>query len=808
MPPSEQTPLIHTVIVHPSRQRYPHSYVRRFCTAALTLTLLVIAVLFIVPARWLPGNPSEVEWIPAWAPSRSFRPTHAWSQTHNFDHDDLKKILLETPKEKKAREWSKYYTSGPHLAGANRTLAEWTAQKWEEFGVKSSINTYDVWLNYPSTHRLALLEASSNEVLHDTTAFENGSDYEVKYECSLEEDVLPEDPTSGLEDRIPTFHGYGANGNVTGRYVFANHGTFEDFEDLLKANITLKGNLALVKYGGNFRGLKVKRAEELGMIGVVMYSDPGVDGEVTEENGHKPYPEGPARQPSSVQRGSVQFINILSGDPTTPGYASKPGVPRQDPSGTVPGIPSQPISYQEAIPLLRALNGHGPPASEFNKYWQGGGLGYKGVEYHIGPSPPSLQLNLAVEHEYITTPIWNVIGIINGTLSDEVVVVGNHRDAWIAGGAGDPNSGSAALNEVIRSYGVALKQGWKPLRTIIFASWDGEEYGLIGSTEWVEEYMPWLKDTAVAYLNLDVGCRGPRYTAAASPLLHKALYYATSAVQSPNQTVEYQTIRDLWDGHIRTMGSGSDFTAFQDFAGVPAVDMGFVGSGQDPVYHYHSNYDSFAWMEKFGDKGWHYHIAIAKVWALLAAELAERPVISFNITDYAANLEVYLGHVKSNATASKTSEIQSNAFPTLEKAIKALQGAAEAFDAKAEKIQHAISDGIPWWRWWQQASLSKQIKQINQGYKTFERQFLYAGGLDGRPVFKHVVFAPGLWTGYSGATFPGLIESVNAGNQSNVEVSFATLIYVIVSTRTDISFQRWTEIIESKIVDATKLISS
>ena len=180
----------------------------------------------------------------------------------------------------------------------------------------------------------------------------------------------------------------------------------------------------------------------------------------------------------------------LSGDPTTPGYPSKPGVPRKDPSYAIPNIPSLPISYQDALPLLKALNGHGPIASDFNEYWQGGGLSYKGVEYNIGPSPEDVVLNLVNEQEYTTTPIWDVIGIINGTLSDEVVILGNHRDAWIAGGAGDPNSGSAALNEVIRSFSAALASGWKPLRTIVFASWDGEEAGLLGSTEWVEEYIP------------------------------------------------------------------------------------------------------------------------------------------------------------------------------------------------------------------------------------------------------------------------------------------------------------------------------
>lgn len=193
----------------------------------------------------------------------------------------------------------------------------------------------------------------------------------------------------------------------------------------------------------------------------------------------------------------------------------------------MPRIPSLPISYLDALPLLKALNGHGPKASSFNENWHGGGLDYKGVEYNIGPSPDDVVLNLVNEQEYVTTPLWNVIGVINGTISDEVIVLGNHRDAWIAGGAGDPNSGSAALNEVIRSFSAAMEAGWKPWRTIVFASWDGEEYGLVGSTEWVEEYLPWLSASAVAYLNVDVGTNGPDFTLAAAPLLSRVVEEAS-----------------------------------------------------------------------------------------------------------------------------------------------------------------------------------------------------------------------------------------------------------------------------------------
>ncbi|KAL9101870.1 MAG: hypothetical protein Q9163_002915 [Psora crenata] len=787
MPSNEQTPLLQTVVISPPRQRYSHKYIRRFSTIALSFILIAVIILFLVPAHWLPGNHSESEWAPRLQPWSSYLSHASWPQNRGESYEELRKLLLESPKEEEARKWSHYYTGGPHLAGKNFSQALWTKRLWEDFGVQSRIVDYEVYINYPLGHRLALLEDTiKSEKVEETTSL-TGRTCKVKYECSLEEDVLEEDPTSALDDRIPTFHGYGASGNVTARYVYINFGTYADFDDLIKANVSLRGNIALVKYGRIFRGLKIKRAQELGMVGVVMYTDPEEDGEVTEQNGYKMYPHGPARNPSSVQRGSVQFCSIVAGDPTTPGYPSKPGVPRVDPQWNIPSIPSLPISYRDALPILRALNGYGPRASDFNKYWQGGKLGYKGVQYHIGPSPPHLQLNLVTQHEYVITPLWNVIGVVNGTLSDEVVVLGNHRDAWVAGGAGDPNSGSAALNEIIRSFGIALKLGWKPLRTVVFASWDGEEYGLIGSTEWVEEFMPWLSDSAIAYLNVDVGVRGPVLATSASPLLNKMIFEATSAVQSPNQTTPNQSVGDVWDGHIATMGSGSDFTAFQDFAGIPSADMGFRGISDSPVYHYHSNYDSFAWMDRFGDKGWHYHIAITKVWALLAAALVETPIIGFNVTDYAIGLQHYLEAIKTTASGSPDPSIRSTSFPTLEHAIARLHDEAIIFDARARALATAIAGELPWWKWWQKARLFLQMRQVNKKYKYFERKFLYEQGLDGRSQFKHVVFAPGIWTGYSGATFPGLVEAIDNQDRKGI--------------------RRWTHIIENKIDEATKWLS-
>ena len=401
----------------------------------------------------------------------------------------------------------------------------------------------------------------------------------------------------------------------------------------------------------------------------------------------------------------------------------------------------------DALPLLTALNGHGPNVSSFNEYWQGGGLSYKGVKYNIGPSPDTVVLNLMNEQEYVTTPLWNVIGIINGTIPDEAIILGNHRDAWIAGGAGDPNSGSAALNEVVRSFGKALEAGWKPLRTVVFASWDGEEYGLVGSTEWVEEYLPWLSAGAVAYLNVDVGARGSNFDAAASPLFNMALYEATGLVQSPNQTVKGQSVRDTWNGNIRTMGSGSDFTAFQDFAGIPALDIGFGAGPKDPVYHYHSNYDSFHWMDTFGDSHWHYHIAVTKIWALIAANLVETPVLPLNATDYALALESYLESVKEKVESLSTATFS---FRSLEKATSKLGKAATGFEEYTASLKARLGEDVPWWKWWKKVRLYYEIRRVNEKYKLLDRQFLYSAGLDGRPWFKHVVFAPGRWTGYAG----------------------------------------------------------
>ncbi|KAF2198847.1 Zn-dependent exopeptidase [Delitschia confertaspora ATCC 74209] len=756
----ERTPLIAIVRTEAPPPRYPHNTLRRICTIllsivpAVVITSVLLAIFF--PSAFI-GN--ETNW------SDYGQIPSSWPKTSGVSYKTLQTILLETPSSEKTREWSKYYTSGPHLAGKNLSQALWTKEKWIEFGVENTqIMDYDIYVNFPVGHRLALLEK------WNTTSRNSGKgSWKIKYEASLEEDVLEEDSTSGLEDRIPTFHGYSASGNVTAQYVYCNYGTYKDFEELLARNISLSGKIALIKYGAIFRGLKVKRAQELGMVGAIIYTDPGDDGNITEQNGYAKYPKGPARNPSSVQRGSTQFLSFAPGDPTTPGYPSKPGAPRMPVDHAIPSIPSIPISYADALPLLKALNGHGPKATSFNSHWHNGGLYYKGVEYNIGPSPEHLILNLVNEQEYVTTPMWNVIGIINGTIPDEVIVLGNHRDSWTASGAGDPNSGSAAFNEVIRGFGTALKAGWKPLRTIVLASWDGEEYGLLGSTEWVEDYVPWLKEATIAYLNVDVGTRGPKFEASAAPLLNKVLIDTVNLVQSPNQTIPNQTVGDIWDGRISTMGSGSDFTAFQDFAGISSLDIGFGNDANSPVYHYHSNYDSFNWMEQFGDPGFEYHATIAKIWGLIAANLVETPVIQLNATDYAKGIRKYVDSVKQKARSvtGHNGTTHKSLFSSLDAAVSRFHNASVAFDARASELMETLEKNpIPWWKWWEKVKLFLAVRKVNTKIKLLERQFLYAPGLDGRTWFKHIVFAPGKWTGYSGATFPGIVEGIEEGDES------------------------------------------
>ncbi|CUS07818.1 unnamed protein product [Tuber aestivum] len=672
-----------------------------------------------------------------------------------FEYSDLtlaeqEAIITESISNDTIAQWSYYYTHGKHLAGTNKSMAEWTRDRWIENGIPSHLVEYEVYLNYPVSHSLSL-------------TIDGGE----RFVAGLEEDVLPEDPTTGAADRVPTFHGYSKDGSAEAEYIYvgwvlllfhnntllseaADLGGKADYQRLVDLGVDLKGKIALAKYGGTFRGLKVKYAQEQGMIGVLTYTDPGDDGEITKANGYAPYPDGPARNPSSVQRGSVMFLATMTGDPTTPGYPSKPGVEREDPSGFIPSIPSLPLSFKDALPFLQALDGYGFTAEEVDRPGWTGGLN---VSYSVGPRPGAV-ISLENKVDYTYTPVWNSIGIINGTIEDEVIVIGNHRDAWIVamilnylGGASDPNSGTAVLVELSKAFGELIKLGWKPKRTIILASWDAEEYACIGSTEWVEEFVSWAVPNMVAYVNVDMAVAGPHFRIEAVPELWGLVEDTIQNVSSPK--TQGKSIYDEWTadgGEAGVPGAGSDHGVFVHTSGIAVVDFGFENGPKDPVYHYHSNYDSYTWMTTLGDRYFTYHSTMAQIAGKTVLRISENVLLPYNVTTFATTLQSMLSDLKGEiATAGMTLNLS-----PLEVAI--VRFAAAAGDIMV--IKEALEPGE-----WGGA----QETIVNERIGKFERGFI-GDGLPGRVFYKHLIYAPGVETGYAPTTLPGITEAVRVGN--------------------------------------------
>ncbi|EFQ85439.1 hypothetical protein PTT_19605 [Pyrenophora teres f. teres 0-1] len=614
-------------------------------------------------------------------------------------------VLLNSFDTASISDWSYYYTHGAHFAGRNKTMAEWTAAKWSEYGFTSRLDEYYVFLNYPVSHSLEL-------------TYNNGSTYTP----TLREAVLEEDPTTSYADSIPTFHGYSFTGNASAEYVYVGRGQQVDFDRLKSLGVQLEGKIALAKYGGPFRGLKVKNAHE-------------------HAKGVAAYPHGPARNPTTVQRGSVQFLSTYPGDPTTPGYVSKPDSPRADRSSITPQIPSLPISWIEAQPILMALNGYGTNGTEVNRTGWIGAI--PGADYFTGEgSGSTLSMSNIMNDTYGS--IWNAVGVINGTNEDEVVIVGNHRDAWIVGGAADPNSGSAVLIELAKAFSALSKTGWKPLRTIVLCSWDAEEYGLVGSTEWVEEYIPWLKKAAVSYLNIDVAVAGPIPDVSATPDLHAIATNTMKKIVYPYRNNTDLTMYDVWShesGEVGVLGSGSDYTAFLH-RGIASIDMGAGGGPEDPVYHYHSNYDSYHWMTAFGDPGFHTHKAIGQYLTLLLYHMVSDPVVPLEPADYVSELNTYLSDLEADISASNYTLDLSN----LTAAISQLEASAKEFVDLRDAAVAANNTAL--------------IAVQNHKARDFSRGFTSQGGLPAREFFQNTIFAPGRDTGYAPVTFPGITESI------------------------------------------------
>ncbi|PVH22350.1 hypothetical protein CXQ85_005378 [Candidozyma haemuli] len=720
-------------------------------------------------------------------------------------------VVLQALEQNYARNWSSVYTAEKHLAGTNYGLVDFTRKKFKEYGAKASVDTYKVLLSYPESHALKLLD-------------KNG---DIEYTAPLKEDEFEEDPTSVGNDTVPTFLGFAANGNVTAEYVYVNYASKKDFEWLKENGIEVEGKIAVARYGGLNRGLKVKFAQDYGAVGVLIYTDPGDDGDITSANGYKQYPKGPARAESSVQRGSVMFLGgegATPGDPTTPGYASKGDVERHDPHHSIGTIPALPVSYRDIKPILLKLNGHGEKTP---KEWKGG---FDGIDYTTGPNSKA-KLNLYNNQTYKITPIWNVYGEFEGESKDEAILIGNHRDAWIKGGAGDPNSGSTVLVEIARALGELQDKGYKFKRSIILHSWDGEEYGLIGSTEYGEYAAKRLQKDVVAYINTDVAVQGSYLSLSASPVLNRVLRKVASWVPYPGGkegSLHDHFIKEKGD-IIRNLGSGSDYTVFLEHLGIPSADISFRPAKNDSIYHYHSNYDSFHWMDNFGDKGFVFHNVMAKYLSLLVLELSKHKVIEFSLNDYAKDLLFYFGlaedavpeswldrdvpssavskyvlidktnnHVVQKAAQSYYYDNSIFAFTELlqpyqckhmrtmlmmdashhkilkfgdvlrhtREQLENLEKKSLLFDAESAALQKRYDDRANL-HWWEKIRLYFDIKHQNNLIQYFERNFLYEEGLDKRPWFKHIVFAAGRFTGYAGQTWPGIREAIEDENLEN-----------------------------------------
>ncbi|EDO19328.1 hypothetical protein Kpol_1036p74 [Vanderwaltozyma polyspora DSM 70294] len=678
------------------------------------------------------------------------------------DGPEIEEQFLEHLKTNLAGNWSRKYTSIPHLAGQGKELLEFTAEKFKEYGLETEVESFDIYLNYPVDNGLKLIK----------------DDSEVVYEASLKEDELEDDPTTIGDDLIPTFHGYSASGNVTAQFVYVNYGTKKDFETLDKLGVELEGKIAIARYGGIFRGLKVKFAQERGCVGVLIYSDPG-DDNFNEDQGYKPYPQGPSRNPSSVQRGSVQFLSQMPGDPTTPGVPSQGNVTRVDPYNSIPKIPSLPVSFAEIEPILKKLNGHGINSSEdISSDWVGGLADFK---YWTGPNP-DYTINLYNEQSYDIRPIYNVYGKLRGRdPSEGYIIIGNHRDAWIKGGASDPNSGSASMLEIIRGFHELSKTGWVPERTIIFASWDGEEYGLLGSTEFGEKYGERLKGHCYAYLNVDVSVGGTGLKLESSPSLNHVLNTALKQVQYPGSETPqslYEHFYETPDKKIGILGSGSDFTVFLEHLGIPSVDLGFDHGDNDPVYHYHSNYDSYKWMSEMMDPGFKYHQAVAKYLGLVALKLSGQKVVPLKMAEYATELKGYYDELsaripddwlskkitkrrrcherKHNVNETTIEELVVLTKLSLSDAI----GSSIKLDNKTSYLQDLWDNSVDM-PFWKRIILAGWIKYTNIRLLLLERTFLVEEGLKGRPWFKHMVYAAGRDTGYEGFALPGMKEALD-----------------------------------------------
>ncbi|MCA1641961.1 MAG: M28 family metallopeptidase [Acidobacteria bacterium] len=657
------------------------------------------------------------------------------------------------PKPESAREHLRQLTKEPHVAGTREDYqtALYVRDRMREYGISAELKEYQVLLPYPKAPTVLELVAPRRERL------------------SLQEAAIPEDPTSASRKIIPLFNGYSASGDVTAPLVYVNYGLPEDYAALKKLNVDPKGKIVIARYGRSFRGVKARVAEEHGAAGVIIYSDPADDGYAKGDV----YPKGPWRPETSGQRGSVQYLFIHPGDPLTPGAPAVPGTPRltREQATNLPKLPVQPISYGDARKLLEPLRGQVRPAG-----FQGG----LPFAYHVGGTQ-DVRVHLKTDMEFKTTTIWNVVGRVEGGEErDRWIVLGNHRDAWTFG-AVDPNSGTTAMLELARGFGELTRQGWKPRRTIVLCSWDAEEQGLIGSTEWAEENAVELKEKAVAYLNMDAAVSGANFGASSVPSMWKLIRAAARDVRDPKTG---KSVYQAWQDHVRedrpeaeltdesgtdekiaeariaALGSGSDYTPFLQHLGVPSLDMGFGGD----YGVYHSAYDSFAWMSKFGDPQFVYHVAAAQIWGTVAMRLADASALPFDYADYADQIRDFVNETVKTARRRKLAD--SFDSQALLDVVSELGGQANRTKvmqtdllAQIEHSKVSADDTHP-------RSIAR-LRKINDSLLAAERALTDARGLTGRPWYTHQIYAPGFYTGYAAQPLPDLRQAIEARNATN-----------------------------------------
>ncbi len=641
----------------------------------------------------------------------------------------IEQRVREVPSPQKIREYIERMSAEPHHAGSpgSRAVAEYALGLLKSWGLDARIERYEALLPYPVKRELALVQP-------------------VEYWARLEEPRIPEDPDSGDTGQLPTYNAYSGSGEVTAPLVYVNYGVPEDYETLKKHGIDVKGKIVIARYGKSWRGTKPKVAYENGAAGCLIYSDPKDDGYYQGDV----YPKGPFRPPQAAQRGSVMDMPVHVGDPLSPGWASEDGSRRLPLSEakTLMQIPVLPISYEDARPLLENLGG--PVAPED---WRGA----LPLTYHIGPGPATVRLAVQLDSE--TRPIHNVIATIRGSeFPDQWVIYGNHHDAWV-NGAQDPASGAAALLETARSLAELRKDGWKPKRTIILALWDAEEFGLIGSTEWVEKHLQDLQEKAAVYINSDSNGKG-WFRGGGSPTLERFVEQVIRDIPDPvdgkslleiarsrsHEDEDKKDSQEPREFRLGTLGAGSDYVAFVHHAGVASLNLGIGGDDKGGIYH--SIYDSFHWYSRFSDQDFAYGKALAQIMATSLLRLSDAPVLPFEFTNFSRKVGEYIEDIQKLAKEKAGSVDLSKVAAELRKVRRTADRYEKELNRSMRRIERAPAD---------------KLARVNEALYRSERALTLAQGLPGRDWYKNRIYAPGLYTGYSAKALPGIREAVEAG---------------------------------------------